>query len=274
MKDPHSILGVEKSATLEEIKKAYRKMAKEHHPDKGGDEDKFKEAAEAYDLLTNPKAKSSSPFGSSHGEFDFGDLFARFSGGNPGNWREEFDAKYGGNNRKGRNTTYNMIIPIEDAYFGSTKGMNIGLRLVDVKIPAGVVNGQKLRIKGYGQRGATEDLNGDLILEILIQENESFYLDNIGLHTLQSIDVFDAILGAEVHIKIFDKSIKYTIPEGTQNGATLRLKGKGWPIMNKPKEQGDLYLTVVVKIPTELSIEEKTSLKKVKEHIDGREGQE
>ena len=272
MKDPHSILGVEKDATPEELKKAYRKKAKEFHPDKGGDEEKFKEATEAYDTLTNPKAKGPSPFGGTHEEFDFGDLFSQFAHGNPGNWREQFDAKYGGKNRKGRNTTYRMIIPIEDAYFGSTKAMNIGLRLVDVKIPAGVVNGQKLRIKGYGQRGATEDLNGDLILEVLIQENESFYLDNTGLHTLQQIDAFDAILGVEAHIKIFNKSIKYTVPEGTQNGAILRLKGKGWPIMNKPKEQGDLYLTVVVKIPTELTAEEKTSLKKVKEHIDGRAG--
>ena len=277
MRDPYSILGIQRGASDEEIKKAYRKMAVKYHPDKqGGDEEKFKEVADAYDKLTNPKRRGGgSPFGGNYNgqyDFDFGDysdLFERIM-------RDRGWDAYGGfgqNERssKGRDVRTRITIPIADAYHGTRRQVNVGLKAVEIDIPAGVKTGQKLRVKGHGQRGyGGEESNGDLIVEVHVKESTDFYVDNKGLHTIIQVDALDAMLGREVSLEVFDRNIKFTVPSGTQNGQVLRMKGRGWPVMGKPEERGDLYATVMVTVPRDLTDEEKRALEKVRDHINGR----
>ena len=271
MKNPYSVLGVERDATDEELKKAYRKLAVQYHPDKpGGDEAKFKEIADAYDQLTNPKRKQTSdPFG---GGFDFGSYSSVFEQMmQERGWSNAFNQQF--SNTKGRDVQASINIPISDAYHGIKKQINIGLKSVEISIPAGVKTGQRLRIKGHGQRGhGSEDTNGDLIVEVTVTDSTNFFLDNAGLHTIAQLDALDMMLGIETQVKVFDKSYRFTVPPGTQNGQHLRMKGKGWPVMGKTDERSDLYVTTLVKIPSDLTDEEVRALGKVRDHINERRG--
>ena len=250
-------------------------MAIKYHPDKpGGNEEKFKEVAEAYDKLTNPK-HTNNPFGAynkdMHYDFqvnDYSDLFERMTQDRKG-WGHEFN-----NNTKGRNVMASISIPIEDAFRGTKRQINIGLKAVEINISKGVKTGQKLRVKGHGQKGQTEQLNGDLIVEITVIENTDFYVDNKGLHTIIKVDAIDAILGIKTNISVFDNTYKFEIPSGVQNGTTLRMKKKGWPIFGQNEERGDLYVTVLITMPNDLSDEEIRAISKIRDHINGRRQKE
>jgi len=273
MKDPYNILGVDKTASDKEIKKAYRKLAKENHPDKvEGNEERFKEIADAYDTLSNPQKKAqydqmkSNPFGGFSGGGEFGDMFEdllrnqRFSGA--------FDQRYG-YNTKGRNTTGVLRITLADAYYGTSRDVSIGMKTIKLDIPAGIRSGQKLRLKGLGQRGQTEELNGDLIMTIEVINDNNFFIDNQGLHTIKNINLFDAILGGKETIDCFNKTITFTIPPGTSNGKVLRVKGKGFPIY-KQKGFSDLLISVIVDIPANLDDEDKAMIQKIKNKYNGK----
>ena len=273
MKDPYSILGVDKSSSADDIKKAYRKLAKENHPDKvNGNEEKFKEIADAYETLGNPEKKSqydqrqSNPFGNFGGgdfsESMFEDLLRnqRFSGA--------FDQRYGYNS-KGRNTTGVLRVTLADAYYGTSRDVSIGMKTIKLDIPAGIRSGQKLRLKGLGQRGQTEELCGDLIMTIEIINDNNFFIDNQGLHAIKNINLFDALLGGKETIDCFNKTITFTIPPGTANGKVLRVKGKGFPIY---KQEGfsDLLISIIVDIPVNLDDEDKAMIQKIKNKYDGK----
>ncbi len=268
MKNPYTTLGLESNASDDEIKKAYRRLAKEHHPDRTqGDDSKFKEVAEAYETLSDPIKKSQwnrqSPFGR---EDQFYEDFLRGQGFN-----DMFNNRYGwSSDGKGQDVKAAIQITIRDAYFGCSRELNIGLRTVNVKIPCGITHGQKLRLKGLGQKAMKDDMNGDLILTIHLIEDANFYLDNNGLHTVARIDAIEAIVGGKGSVTVFDKTINYTIPQYTQNGVALRVRGKGFTKYNKPDEFGDLYINVVIKMPSELTDDEMDKLKQVKESINGR----
>jgi len=273
VKNPYNILGVDKTASDKEIKKAYRKLAKENHPDKvEGNEERFKEIADAYDTLSNPQKKAqydqmkSNPFGGFSGGGEFGDMFEdllrnqRFSGA--------FDQRYG-YNTKGRNTTGVLRITLADAYYGTSRDVSIGMKTIKLDIPAGIRSGQKLRLKGLGQRGQTEELNGDLIMTIEVINDNNFFIDNQGLHTIKNINLFDAILGGKETIDCFNKTITFTIPPGTANGKVLRVKGKGFPIY-KQKGFSDLLISVIVDIPANLDDEDKAMIQKIKNKYNGK----
>jgi curved DNA-binding protein len=277
MRDPYSILGIQRGATEEEIKKAYRKMAVKYHPDKpGGDEEKFKEVADAYDRLTNPKRKAQeNPFGGfgGHNQYDFqfsdySDLFEQMM--RDSGWSGMFNNQYGQRGGKGRDVRASISIPIEEAYRGTKRQINIGLKVVEINIPAGSKTGQKLRVKGHGQKGHTEDMNGDLIVEVTVVESTQFYLDNKGLHTIIQVDAIDSMLGVETNVTVFDRAYKFSVPPGTQNGQSLRMKGKGWPVFGQTEERGDLYVTVLITVSGDLTDEEVRALSKIRDHINER----
>jgi len=272
MKDPYSILGIDKTSSANDIKKAYRKLAKEYHPDKAeGNEERFKEIADAYETLGNPQKKAqydqrrNNPFADFGHDFTgsmFEDLIKNqnFSGA--------FNQRYGFNS-KGRNTTGILRITLSDAYYGTSRDVSIGMKTIKVDIPSGIKNGQKLRLKGLGQRGQTEDLNGDLIMTIEVINDNNFFVDNQGLHAIKNINLFDAILGGKETIDCFNKTITFTIPPGTANGKVLRVKGKGFPIY-KQKGFSDLLISVIVDIPANLDDEDKAMIQKIKNKYNGK----
>ena len=126
-----------------------------------------------------------------------------------------------------------------------------------------------MRLKGLGQRGMTEEQNGDLILEILIQDDPNFYLDQKGLHTIKHVDLYEALLGGKGEVKVFDKTISYTIPKCVRNGTMLRIKGKGFPSYHNPSICGDFFVNILVDLPTELTEEQEELVKKIKELNNG-----
>lgn len=273
MKDPYKTLELEKSATDEEVKKAYRKLAMKYHPDRnGGDDSMFKEIVEAYEILTDPKKKSQwQSYGQFNGgsyQFDeqFFEEFLKAQG-----FSDMFNSRYDhSQNTKRRNITAQIQISLEEAYFGTTRELRVGMKTVSVNIQAGIMNGQRLKLKGLGQRGPSEDLNGDLILTVIVLDHSEYMIDNRGLHKIHKIDVFDAILGGKSMIEVFDKKINFTIPKGTQNGAVLRIQGKGFPVYNQPGKFGDVYVNVLIELPKNLNQNEISLFNKIKESINER----
>ena len=274
MKDPYNILGVDKSSSADDIKKAYRKLAKKYHPDTtNGNEEKFKEAADAYETLGNTQKKAqydqmqSNPFGN-FGGGDFNDSMFEDLLRNQ-NFSGAFNQRYG-YNTKGRNTTGVLRITLADAYYGTSRDVNIGMKTIKLDIPPGIRNGQKLRLKGLGQRGQTEELSGDLIMNIEVINDTNFFLDNQGLHTVKNISMYDAILGGKDSINCYDKIISFSIPRGTTNGKVLRVKGKGFPVYKQEGKFSDLLISVIVDIPTNLDKEDEILIKKIKDKHNGK----
>ena len=275
MKDPYNILGVDKSSSANDIKKAYRKLAKENHPDKvNGNEERFKEIADAYETLGNTQKKAqydqmqSNPFGN-FGGGDFNDSMFEDLLRNQ-NFSGAFNQRYG-YNTKGRNTTGVLRISLADAYYGTNRDVGIGMKKIKLDIPAGIRNGQKLRLKGLGQRGQTEELSGDLIMTIEVANDNNFFIDNQGLHTIKNISLYDALLGGKDTLDCFDKVISFSIPKGTSNGKVLRVKGKGFPIYKQENKYSDLLISIIVDIPTNLDADDEMLIKKIKEKYNGKQ---
>tara|TARA_R100001460_G_scaffold29040_7_gene57895 strand:+ start:3577 stop:4377 length:801 start_codon:yes stop_codon:yes gene_type:complete len=249
MNDPYSVLGVERGASLDDVKKAYRKLTLKHHPDRGGDEAKFKEINDAYENIKNPKAKGQPGWSYSTNTED---IFSDFMNGS--GFADVFNQVYGRSaTAKSRNVNTNVSLTLEEAYHGSKRRIRIGMKTIDIKIPKGVKHKQKLKIKGYGQVGETEEKSGDLIITLDILESKDFYRDDKGIHTIINIELYDAILGHTDTIDVYGNKYTFSIPPGTQNGGVLRLKGKGFPLYRNPEEKDDLYLTVNIKLPEKLT---------------------
>lgn len=268
MKDPYKILGIDKSASETEIKKAYRSLAMKHHPDKGGDQDMFREITDAYNILINPKKKSN--IDSYHTEFRTDDQFFEEFLKSHG-FADMFNNRYGwSQNGKGTNISHEIYLELKEAYFGAKKEIRLGLKTISVSIKPGIKSGQKLRLKGLGQKGLNDDLNGDLILTIHVLNNSEFVLDEKGLYKIHTIDIFDAILGGKSNVDIFDKKINFTVPKSTQNGAILRIANKGYPIYDSVDKYCDLYIKILVELPNDLSEEEILMISNIKNKIDER----
>ncbi|WP_146339986.1 DnaJ C-terminal domain-containing protein [Nesterenkonia sp. NBAIMH1] len=278
-KDFYKVLGVSKDATAEEIKKAYRRLARENHPDKNPDdpsaEQRFKDISEAHTVLSDPEKRreydqiramgSGARFsggagpGSAGGFEDmfgglFGDRFGRSGGAGTfsgGGFEDLFGGRFGsaGAAPKGSDRTAKTTI----SFKGAVRGTTVGLRepngsVIDVRIPPGVKEGQKVRVKGKGSQGPGG--SGDLLVEVSITAHPFYERDgdNIRIHLPVSFD--EAVLGATAEVPtVHGEKVRIRIPAGTSSGRTLRLKGQG---IRTKKHQGDMLVVVDVAVPKDL----------------------
>lgn len=298
-KDYYKVLGVEKSASQAEIKKAYRALAKKYHPDKNkgekGAEEKFKDISEAYEVLGDEeKRKQYDQLGSNWRQFqntgggqyqrqpgggysqgDYGDMFGGAGGGGFSDFFEQFfggsggAAGFGGQRTgrapQGQDYQAEMEISLQEAYDGTARLLNVNGQQLRIKTKPGVTDGQTLRINGKGGPSAGGGANGDLYINIRVLPVPRFERKGDDLYTALPVDMFTAILGGDAQVHTLSGQLKLKIPAGTQSGKTLRLRGKGMPQYGKADQYGDLYVKIEVALPTNLTDEEKDLLQQLRE---------
>ncbi|MCS7152820.1 MAG: J domain-containing protein [Bacteroidia bacterium] len=267
-KDYYAILGVPRDASQEEIKKAYRRLARQYHPDANpgnkAAEEKFKEIQEAYEVLSNPETRAKydrlgsnwrmyeqmgqePPQGGFTGWADiphfegFSDFFRMFFG-------EDFA-------RRSRDVEYRLPVTLEELYKGGKKAVRVGNDLVEVPLRPGTSPNTRIRLRGRAPLG------GDLLLRLELQPHPTFTLKDKDLYASIQVPLYTALLGGSVEFVHLDgQRLRINIPPETPNGHTFRLRSKGWP-GNPP---GDLYLSVQVRLPTNLSPKEKQLLEELR----------
>lgn len=288
-KDYYNVLGLSRSASPDEIRKAYRKLAMQYHPDRNpGDkqaEERFKDINEAYQVLSDPQKRARyDQLGSAYsnwqqrggtpGDFDW----SQWSSSQPGGTRVEygdlndlfgqgifsefFQSIFGGmggaqtSTRARSAPAYQqpVTISLQEAYAGTTRSLNTRGRRVEVRIPAGVKTNSKVRVPGAGPEGL------DLYLVVEVTEDKKFERDGDDLYTSATIDVFTAILGGEAQVETMAGKVTLKIPAGTQAEQVFRLAGRGMPRLRSPQTRGDLYVRVKVRIPKQLSAKQKALL--------------
>ncbi len=301
-KDYYKILGVEKSASQDEIKKAYRKLAMKYHPDRNQDnkkaEEKFKQITEANEVLSDPeKRKKYDTLGSNWKQYQsqgqgFEDFYSHFGSsgrgaqysysgnlddlfGNISGFSDFFESFFGRSgaaagrtqsvrSRKGQDFEATLYIPLIETYNGTTKEISVGGKRVRVKISPGTKDGKKLRLKGLGNEGMNGGEKGDLYLTLKIEKDPYFDLDSNNLYYDLYVDLYTAVLGGKKQvITLGGKTINITIPEGTDSGKVLRLKGLGFPISENSKIYGDLLVRIKVELPQNLTKAEKELFEKL-----------
>jgi curved DNA-binding protein len=324
-KDYYEVLGIKKSAKKDEIKKAYRKLARQYHPDVNpGDkaaEEKFKEINEAYEVLSDPDKRGKyDQFGSqwqqytrSGGrpeDFDWGAWSAQPGGGGGtytrtvsqeefeqmfgggmggmGGFSDFFETLFGGMSRgqssgrrsagfedlfgggynqgptRGRDSQHSIPINLEEAFHGATRLLQWeDGRKIEAKIPPGVKTGSKIRLRGQGEKGTGGGQTGDLFLRVKVRPHEVYERDGDDLKVTVPVDLYTAMLGGETDVKALDKTVKLSIPPETVNGRVFRLRGLGMPNLKDPSKRGDLFAKVEIKLPENLSDEEKRLFRKL-----------
>ena len=285
MKNYYDILGVSEDASNDQIKKAFKDIAKKEHPDRGGDEARFKEANEAYDTLKSTQKRHEydqmRKFGGTgdgqHPFFNediFGDFFSGF-GDNDG-FRFNFTGRPGDERifrnvrrqqRGNRNVQVRMAISIKEAMMNNEKTINYKLpsgrdEFATVKIPAGVQHGVTFKFAGMGDDSIKNMPRGDLMVVMSVLDSDGYTRKGNDLHTDKTIDCFQAIRGTEFNLKTLeDNIIKVKVPAGTQPGTILSVKGKGMPVHKTLNIRGNLYVKIHILIP-QLSA---ADLKKIKD---------
>jgi curved DNA-binding protein len=291
-KDYYKILGVDRKAGAEDIKRAYRKLAMQYHPDRNpGDkraEERFKEINEAYQVLSDRQKRarydqlgdsysrwqrdgapgnfnwdqwSTRPGGAQ--QVDFDDLFG------DGMFSDFFRSIFGGMGaaapgRRARtpaHVTQPVTITLREAYSGTTRQLQGRDRRVEVKLPPGARSGTKVRVPGGGPP-APDGTSSDLYLVLDVAPDPLFERDGDDLRTQVNVDVFTAILGGEVQVDTLAGRVILTIPPATQPEQVFRINGRGMPGLKNPQEKGDLYVRVKVQIPRQLTAQQKSLLEK------------
>ncbi len=292
-KDYYKILGVDKNATQEAIKKAYRKLAVKYHPDKNPDdksaEDKFKDIAEAYEVLKDAeKRKRYDELGANwkryqhegagpgwadyggrgngsrvqfegdlndlFGNSGFSDFFESFFGGQPGTQGRGRPVHQ---QLKGQDLEANIRISLEEAYHGATHLIHVNGQKIRIKLKPGLEDGKTLRLKGKGTPGAYGGVAGDLYLHVNVSPSNQFDRKGDDLYADLKVDLYTAILGGKVQIDTLKGKININIAANTENGKVLRLKDLGIPSYDQPEKKGNLYAKVLVELPKNLNEEEK-----------------
>lgn len=282
MTDHYTTLGLSESATPDEIKSAYRNLAKKWHPDLNKDnpdaEATFKQINEAHDILSDPQKRtqydqqrkfgnmggSGSPFGNGGFNFEFGhgspfdDMINQFFGQA---FRQQQPAK-------NKDFQFTLNISLEEAFAGKNLPISFEVngqaRNIAVNIPAGVQHGTRLRYQGYGDRSINNLPPGDLFVIVSVNDHAVFRRDGPHLHMNLKLDAIAAMLGTKREITSIDGSqIAINIPAGTQPGAILRVAGHGMPVHNSARQRGDMFIAVNISIPKDLTEEQITQLKTI-----------
>tara|TARA_B100002019_G_scaffold286476_1_gene296994 strand:- start:305 stop:1150 length:846 start_codon:yes stop_codon:yes gene_type:complete len=268
MKDYYKILGVSEEASADEIKKAFRKLAVKHHPDRGGDEKLFKEANEAYDTLKNTNKRQEydtmRKFGSSMGgqgsgfrftsgnfdDFFGGDFFDEFMSGVSGRGR-----RYRQRPRQNRDVRLSLTLSIKEVIKASERTLSFRLpsgrdEVVQIKIPAGVQSGVTFRYTNMGDDTDQNLPRGNLLIKVNVLDSDGFTRKQNDLYTDKTIDAFQAMRGCEFTIRdLEDNIVKIKVPAGTQPGSILRVKDKGMPVHETLNIRGNIYIRIHVTIP-------------------------
>jgi curved DNA-binding protein len=259
--DYYSALGVNKTASQDEIKSAYRKMAMKHHPDRGGDAAKFKEIEEAYRTLSDPQKKEMFDMGvdpNANHHWNQGPFEFHFGSGN---WNDVFGGGFGfGQRPMQRNKTINISVGItlEEVLTGKTIDAEITIpggkkKIINIDIPAGIEDGQQIRYQGMGDNSIPRLQPGDLIVGIRVINNTEFRREGDSLILEKHISVWDAILGTKLKIVTLDKkNLEILIPQGTQPDTVLSCKSEGLPNMGN-RQRGNLLIKIKILIPRNLN---------------------
>ncbi|MGB3776273.1 MAG: J domain-containing protein [Leeuwenhoekiella sp.] len=286
--DYYQILGLDKSASEAEIRKAYRKAARKYHPDLNPNdseaEQKFKQVNEANEVLSNPEnrkkydqygkdwqhadqyeqARSSQQYASrgrgpaggagygQYGEGDFSDFFESMFGSAGGGRRGSSQVKF-----RGQDLNASLQVDLMDVYTTQKRTLTINGKNIRITVPAGIEHGQTIKIKNHGGPGQNGGPKGDLFITFKINNNTSFKRDKKDLFKDVEISLYKAVLGGEITVDTLDGKVKLKIKEGTDSGTTVKLKGKGFPVYRKADEYGDLYLNYNVTMPKNLTSEER-----------------
>lgn len=275
--DYYATLGLKRGASQDEIKKAYRSMAMKHHPDRGGDEKKFKEISAAYDVLSNPEKKqmfdagvdpnnSQSHRGFNQGPFEFhfgtGDLNDIFGGFGFGGFGQR-------PMRRNKSFNINVEITLEDVLNGKDIDAEIGIpngksKMINIAIPPGIEHGQQIKYSGMGDSSIPDIRPGDLIVNVYVRPHSMFRREGDNIVLEKQISVWDALLGTEIEIITLDKkTLKISIPQGTQPETIMSCKGEGLPNV-RTKQRGNLLIKIKINIPKNINDQQKLLIEKLK----------
>jgi len=281
--DYYKILEIGKTATPKDIKLAYRRLARKYHPDLNPKDlnakNNFQQINEANDVLSDPekrkkydeygenwqhaedykKAEQNQEQSSNHGEQrytgsqgDFSDFFESMFGGTAGGSRKR-QVKY-----RGEDFNAELHLSLIEAYKTHKQTLTVNGEKIRITIPAGIDNGQTIKITGHGGQGINGGPNGDLYITFSISNDPKFKRLENDLYTTADLNLYQAVLGGEITLDTFNVKVKLKVSPGTQNGTKVKLKGKGFPLYKKEGQFGDLLVTYTVKIPTNLTDKQKS----------------
>ncbi|MGV3762058.1 DnaJ C-terminal domain-containing protein [Parapedobacter sp.] len=285
--DYYKILGIHKNATAEEIKKAYRKLARQHHPDLNPEdreaEELFQQINEANEVLSDPEKRKKydqygkdwkqadqyeasgaqqRPSGAQAGDAPFEEGNHPFGDG--GDFSDFFASMFGdrGNGNRhikfrGQDFHASFQLNLSETYRTHKQRFTVNGKNIRITVPAGIENGQEIKLPGYGGPGINGGPSGDLYITFEIKNDTAFTRKGNDLYKMVPLNLYKAILGGEETIETLSGKVKMKIPPETQNGTKVRLKGKGFPLYKKEGIFGDLYITYQVQIPTHLTAKEK-----------------
>jgi DnaJ-class molecular chaperone len=276
--DYYSTLGLKRGASDADIKKAYRSMAMKHHPDRGGDEKKFKEISQAYDFLSDPEKRrmidagmdpnqqggfrqQGSPFEFHFGTGNMDDLFGNFGFG--------FGQRP---MRRNKTLSINVEITLEDVLAGKDINAEIGIpggrqKVINIQIPPGIEHGQQIRYEGMGDNSIPDVRAGDLIVNVLIRNHATFKREGTSIIIEKQVSVWDALLGTSINIETLDqKTLSINVPAGTQPDTVMSCRGEGLPHM-RTRQRGNLLIKIKIVVPKELTISQKQMIEQIRNGI-------